>query len=477
MPIAWIRTILPSTPFARGVSLLAGGTAGSQALLMLAAPLLTRLYTPDLFGLLAVYTSLLGMFLSVSTLCYEEAIVLPECDRDAANIAALCMSITVIVVVLCSVVLHSANQFIARELDAGRLVRYLWLLPLGLLLAGFTQIMSLWAMRHKQFSLVAQSRMVQTVITLTLQLGAYRLAVLALLLGHTLGQAASLLTLNSGIRRRSRIRGISLSGMRQAAWRYRNFPYFSTLSNLLDTGGRELPTILFAMLFSPGAAGLYALANRVLAMPMTVLGSAIAHVLLANAPQAHRDGELGSMVAIVYGRLSHIAMPAVLALMMVAPDLFALVFGQEWREAGLLAQCMAPWLYMRFVASPLSTLIPALEKQREGLVFYAAVFALRIIAIVIGGLSNSLTMAVVLLSLASVLSWGAYLIWITGQIGNSIRNLAWTSLSSLGWGLLCIAPLIANKLYLNHDGTWMVALLMTGLLISLRIYYLLRQIY
>ena len=49
-----LRRLLPKNAFARGVSVLVGGTAGAQLLTILAAPLLTRLYGPEDFGLVAV---------------------------------------------------------------------------------------------------------------------------------------------------------------------------------------------------------------------------------------------------------------------------------------------------------------------------------------------------------------------------------------------------------------------------------------
>jgi hypothetical protein len=45
-----IRRLLPRNAFARGVSVLVGGTAGAQVLMVPAAPVLTRLYSPEDFG-------------------------------------------------------------------------------------------------------------------------------------------------------------------------------------------------------------------------------------------------------------------------------------------------------------------------------------------------------------------------------------------------------------------------------------------
>ena len=72
-----------------GVSLLVGGTAGAQVLTVLAAPLLTRLYSSEDFGFLSVYTSLLALIGVISSLRYELAIPLLEDDGEAAKVAVL----------------------------------------------------------------------------------------------------------------------------------------------------------------------------------------------------------------------------------------------------------------------------------------------------------------------------------------------------------------------------------------------------
>src|SRR5690606_40130625 len=100
---ARLGALLPRNHFARGVSVLVGGAAGSQLLMLLAAPLLTRLYTPEDFGLLAICVGVLAMFGAIASFRYEGAITLPEDNVEAANVAALCL-VTVLLMTSVSVV-------------------------------------------------------------------------------------------------------------------------------------------------------------------------------------------------------------------------------------------------------------------------------------------------------------------------------------------------------------------------------------
>ena len=91
-----LQSLLPQGSFARGAIVLSSGSAGAQLLLVLAAPILTRLYTPEDFGLLAIYTSLLALAGVISSLRYELAIPLPKEDEEAANTAVLCLGLIAI---------------------------------------------------------------------------------------------------------------------------------------------------------------------------------------------------------------------------------------------------------------------------------------------------------------------------------------------------------------------------------------------
>ena len=59
------------------------GTAISQGILIAATPILTRIFSPENFGIFALYLSIVGTISLVSSWKYELAIVLPDKDDDA----------------------------------------------------------------------------------------------------------------------------------------------------------------------------------------------------------------------------------------------------------------------------------------------------------------------------------------------------------------------------------------------------------
>jgi O-antigen/teichoic acid export membrane protein len=473
-----IGHLLPKNAFARGVSVLVGGTASAQVLLVLAAPLLTRLYSPEDFGLLAVYAGLLALVGVVSSLRYELAIPLPEDDREAANIAVLSLLLVAVSTLVSALLVLLFGDVIAGALGVPRLADYFWLLPVGVLLGGAYKVFNYWAVRTKRFTTIAGTTLRQALATIAIQLAAFKLGVLALLFGQVAGQSVGTARLGRPALATPPFKQVSWNGVGQAAGRYRRFPFFSTWEGLFNTAGLQLPPLMFAMIFGPVAAGLYSLANRVLSLPMSLVGTAIGQVFFSNAAEARRTGELGPLVSRLHAKLAHIGLPPTLLLLLLGPDIFALVFGAEWRQAGEFARWMAPWLYLVFVSSPLSTLFAIMEHQRQGLAFQVILLIARVLAILIGAWTGKLTITIMLFSGASALCWLGFLFWIARLAGNRPGSMIAPTISAFGIALLCVTPVAVGLTFDDAPSlTWLSALGLTCLLIAGHYWLLLRKAY
>ncbi len=443
-----LRRLLPKNRFARSVSVLAGGTAAAQIIVVAASPVLTRLYSPEDFGLLAVYAALLGVLAVIASLRYQLAIPLPETDEEAASIAVLSLLVVAGMTGLSALIIWFWGSSILILLNVPTLEPYLWLLPLGLVLMGVYQVFSYWAIRVKAFPAIARTKLTQAVSMVSVQLGAFTLGPLALLLGQVTGQAAGATTLaNLAVRSKwAALRQVRLTSIRWSARRYRRFPIYSSWGGLFNTAGTQLPAILFAALFSPAAAGIYMLAQRVLGMPMQLLGKAIADVFFSSASEARREGTLGPLVKGIHGKLAQIGMPPVLILVFIGPDLFEWVFGEAWRQAGVFAQWMAPMVYATFVTSPISTLTSVLEKQILAVVIQLSLLLARVGGLVVGAAMESLVIAVALFSLGTVIVKAGFIAWAYSATGNPVSDAIRESWSAFLWGLLITSPLAVGVL-------------------------------
>lgn len=421
---------------------------------------------------------MLALLTVVCSLRYELAIPLPQDDIEAANVVILCLLLVVVCAFLSGLLVAFLATPVTSYLGVPVLASYLWLLPVGVIVAGGYTVLNYWAVRTKQYGTVARTRISQAVAMLVIQLTAYKLGGLALLLGQVAGQGTGTVSLAQAACGAPAFRQVTWVGIRHAAARYKHFPLFSTWEGLSNSAGVQLPPLLFAAFFSPAAAGLYSLANRVLSLPMTLVGNAIGQVFFANAAQAHRDGKLGPLVAQLHAKLAHIGLPPALLLMLLGPDLFGLVFGQTWRQAGEFARWMAPWLYLVFVSSPLSTLFAVTETLKQGLAFQIILLLSRVGAIGVGAWHGDLMLTVMLFTGVSALCWLGFLFWVARIAGNTPGTMIMPTLSAGALAVLCAAPVFVAKASDSGDAyLWLYALAISLMLIAARYWQLLRKAY
>lgn len=437
-----VRRLLPKNKFARSVTVLVGGTVSSQILLVLASPVLTRLYTPEDFGLVAIYSSLLGFVAVIASLRYELAIPLPRDDLDAAHVVVVSLLAVVVVVVLASCFVILMGGLICEQLSVPMLADYLWLLPVGAGGAGIYKVFSYWAIRTKNFLAISHTKLWQSMATLTIQLLAFKAGGIALIVGQAGGHGVGSFSLARKTLILPEFKRITWEGLKKIAVRYRRFPIFSSLEGLANTAGFQLPPLMFAFFFGASATGLYSLADRVLSIPITLISGSVGQVFYSRAAEVHRTGDAGELVAILHENLAHIAMPLVVMLIIVGPDFFAMFFGENWRQAGEFSRWMSPWLYFVFVSSPLSTVFSLMEKQVSGMTFQIILLVSRIGAISLGGYYNDVLLTVMLFSCVSALCWAGFLVWVFCLSGKKIRAIVNPTLMASLFSILCNSPLI-----------------------------------
>ncbi|HTY08889.1 MAG TPA: lipopolysaccharide biosynthesis protein [Candidatus Edwardsbacteria bacterium] len=360
---------LPPGGFTRSVSILVGGTGVGQLLLIASSPLLTRLYTPEAFGQFQVYFSLMMFVALTATWKYELAVLLPDSDETAARLLAGIMAI----VLGMSVVFAGAMWWFKGSgllpAQYQPLRPYWWLLPFSYCGAGLYLALSYWALRRKDYSLVATTKVTQSASLVLTQLagGLLRIGVLGLLAGDTIGRINGTIRLLLSAWRQARqyIAGMTVRGVWDALARYRRFPQLSLGASLINTAGSSLPPLMMAQWFGPGVLGWFALVDRVMGMPAAVIGQAASQVFMSEAaPLVTADPRrLQALFLKTVRKLALLGLGPCLVVVAVAPLLFSWIFGQSWHEAGIYARILVAMHYVAFVAWPLTPTLNLLEHQ------------------------------------------------------------------------------------------------------------------
>jgi O-antigen/teichoic acid export membrane protein len=360
---------IPSTDFFRGALTIAGATGAGQLITILAAPIITRLYAPAAYGTFAVAGTLLSLLIALACLRYELAVPLPRSDVNAASVLVVCFGLMAFIGIGLFPAMWLFGGPVFGALGAPELADYRWLLPLGVVAGGSLAALGAWMLRIKAFRALAEGRILQSGAGIGLQvgLGVLGAGALGLLVGWIAGMATAVARLAWVTWRQSApaIRAVSGRTARAAASRYRRFPIFSSPSTAITFIGLEAPVLWVVATYGVETGGQFALAQRIVALPVLVLASAVGQVYFAEAARIGREepARLPEFYKRATSMLLVVAAGPFVLGMLAAPSVFPVLFGDAWTVAGLYAAILAPSYLLQFVAWPTGGTLDVLERQ------------------------------------------------------------------------------------------------------------------
>ncbi|MBP2144602.1 O-antigen/teichoic acid export membrane protein [Methanofollis sp. W23] len=456
--------------FAVNVLKLVSASVVAQVLGFLLLPIITRLYAPIDFGIFQLVMSITAIVVVVAPFSYQFALMLPKKDSDSINLLVLSLGIALLITLVTAVLLIGGSDLIEERVGVVGFGHYTYFVPI---LVGFNVIyfiLTYWLSRKGRYGVIGLSKVLNNTFSKAVQIGAGLLAAspLGLLGGMIAGFAVADLVMIRGMKEdRHLVADVNREKMKSLASRYRRFPLFNTGSNLTNTLSSEVTPFMLAFFFSPVVTGLYALAHQAVNMPVRLIGISTSQVFFQKASEVqNQTGNVKEFVQTVHTSLIKLGVFPTLLTMLIAEDLFVLVFGSAWLMAGTFTQILAPWFFFVFLSLPLSSIFSVLEKQNIDLSFNLLILVSRVVVLVAGGISGDPVLTILLYSATGVLFSGFMNIWILRLSGISL----FTSLSTIArygaLGVVIASPLMAVKVL----GSSLIVLLVISVLVT-GIYY------
>jgi O-antigen/teichoic acid export membrane protein len=412
-----LKKLIPQSRYSRNVITLVTGTGMAQALAISISPILTRIYTPEDFGLFALYSALVSILSIVVTGRYELAIILPKKDEEAFQIFALTIIISIATSGLLLFVVIVFNREIVKLLKNQDIAPWLYLLPFSVLILGLNQVLNYWNNRKKKYLIIAKNRIIMSGAVAANQLGlAYNIKSKGLILGQFLGQVLALIYFIK--KYQSEDRGLlALNKLKifAVAKKYKNFPKIDAPTTFINIAANQAPNILLAAFFSASAGGFYYLTQRILQAPISLISSSVLDVFKQKASEDYKkNGHCREIFMKTFWSLLMMTVPLSFILFFVIEDLFVLVFGEHWRMSGTYAQILVPALLLRFIANPLSFMFYIASKLEFNFLGMVLLFLFVILSLLIP--SNSAT-AIILISFSFSVIYLYYIMmsfWMAG---------------------------------------------------------------
>lgn len=411
---------LLKSEFSRNVMTLLTGSAIAQFIPLLLTPILSRLFSPEEFGLFAFYLSIITLFSAIATGRYELAILLPKEDKKAINIVALCFIILSSICVTIFAMIFFFEDGIIKFIQKPDLKGWIYFIPITLFFTSSYSIFTYWSNRKSRFA----NTSVATVTLSTTKTGVNLYGGLlksnffngdisfieffktlfkktyvipsnitsigmgGLILGSFVGYFSSVFFFIIKFFKKDRklLADINKVTIKEMAKKHEKFPKINSIHALADQFKNSGVIYVISYIFGDLILGFYSMTLRILTTPLAVIGNSFGQVFLQKTANIHSNkGDFIPLINKTISKLSLIAAPIFIVILFFGPQLFSFVLGDKWEIAGEYARYLTPWLFLHFVFSPIFQVAVVVGRQKE--LFYLSLVGNTIVfgSILIGG--------------------------------------------------------------------------------------------
>lgn len=393
----------------KSVLALVGGTTIAQGLNFLFSPIQTRLFSPEVFGELSVFTSITGIIGIIICLSYDQGIVLPKEEDEGFSILKLSWLFAFIVSLISFILFSVFNKRIYSLFNATALTNYWYYVPITLFLTGIIQAANYWLIRKERFTILSYNKVLPLLALNLVSIGlgfAGNKALGARLFSILVSSLVNIVVIFSVIVKDLQVKERIRYKKSALIVKYKNFLLYDIWSNLINNLSWMLVPILLNSYFGSFVAGQYSISLKVIQLPASIIGASIGQVFLKTASQKKHTNELYSYTMLMVKKLFIYTIPFAIILAVFGKTLFEFIFGEKWGAAGLYTQILALWAVVWFVASPISNVVIILQKQYFSLFTSFINLITRIVSLLIGRYFNSVIIGLVLFSVSGFIVYG-----------------------------------------------------------------------
>lgn len=365
----------------------------AQVVVVAFSPLITRIYSPEVFGLQGVFLSMLGILSPLVALRFPMAIITAETNVEVLKLVRLA-----IIVAIASTSLLLGGLLLGGEtamilIGAEKLGSLVFLLPLALFSVALQEITDYHAARLGAFRLIGIVSVCQAFATNSARVvgGLMNPIAFVLVLVSSLAPALKSTMLMIGSRDlRFRATGFTVDEAVHLVKKYRDFPFYRMPTDFIRALSSSAPIVFLSAFYSPAVAGFYLLAHTVIKLPLNVIGVALGNVIYAKFAELERERKplfpLASRVTVI-----QLLGPGSLLLIIgfYFPPLFSFAFGKNWATAGEYGQWMVLWVVCMLANIPTVRALPVIGRQGWHLAFNCLIAVVGIGGLFLGAITSS----------------------------------------------------------------------------------------
>ena len=356
----------------------------AQLTVICITPLLTQFFSPEEFGIYAFYISVCTIFGSIANGKFDIAIMLPKKNIDSVNIFILSILISFTFSVLILIVLYLFKNLIFRN-EYVVFVKLYYIFPITIFFIGLNSSILSFFNRQTAYNEIAKNNVIKSTTNSfsSLFLGIKKIAT-GMIIGNLISLTVTLLVNFSYVKNKINKRDIKRTLIISNFIKYIDFIRFSTISNFFNSVSSFGITTIIILFFGPKVAGLYFLAEKIFAVPISILTSSISQVYFEKASRLFYSDkfELLQLTLKIQKNIFKILFPSLLFLCLLG-EILLNILGEEWSKAGAILKFISVYILFKNIYSPISHIGDILNKQKQLLLFNFSIFSFQVISFVV----------------------------------------------------------------------------------------------
>lgn len=374
---------------------MASGATVAQIIPLALTPVITRLYSAEEMGIFALYTSFVVVFLGALSMGFGYALVSAP-DEDVVGLTTLtirCIATLTVPVSLLAFLMIKLDLLGFGNLSPWAVISIM----LSLVVTELFMVFRYVVLRHGNYGTLTTATVHQSIARIVGQilLGLMGGGWWGLTLGDSLGRVSGISRLWRSVEFQLRDLGNcwNWNVLRPVVSKYRDFAKYSAPGAIIDSLSSQIVAPLLAAQYGIAVAGQYGIISRLVILPVTLIGSSVADVFHQRLSESTRSNPQSVMKLFlaVASILFVLGVCIAATILWLSHDVWTIVLGDQWVDAGLYAEAIAPRAAVLMIVSPLSRLVLVFGGQKSKLWFN--IFNVGIV--------------VVAMEVAKYLEWGA----------------------------------------------------------------------
>lgn len=345
----------------------------SQLLPFVITPIVTRIYSPDSFGSFSIFISIVALISVIASARYELAIVICAKNqlKDLMVIILALSSVLSFLVFLILVIIFNIYPELYRSSPE------IILTPLAILISSLSVSLTYYLTRYESFGLLGKASILRAIVFCSLQLTLFIIISqeLSLVLSWVISSAAMVFYL---VIKAFPYLKIDFSGHLRftrvliTAKKFSNFPKFSMPASLVSSCNSQFNVIAIPIFFGREILGFYALVERMLAAPISIIGNAIGQVYFSSISDKN-DSEIYLAFTSISKRLFVFSVFLFMCFQYALPTIFTVLFGDSWSYSVVILKIFAFQFCVQLLVSPLLMTLQRYRLNKVELFFQSSV--------------------------------------------------------------------------------------------------------